>query len=80
MDVLGGFDERYGDGCSYDDDEFLHRVKLLGLELKIIDEVIGVHQWHNTYENRDDDFFIKDQKNRNLFNEITKNLTSPKIK
>jgi hypothetical protein len=80
MDILGGFDERYGDGCSYDDDEFLHRVKLLGLELKIIDEVIGVHQWHNTYENRDHEFFIRDQKNKNLFNEITKNLTSPKIK
>jgi GT2 family glycosyltransferase len=80
MDILGGFDERYGDGCSYDDDEFLHRVKLLGLDLKIIDEVIGVHQWHSTYENRDHEFFSKDQKNKQLFNEITKKLTSPKIK
>jgi glycosyltransferase involved in cell wall biosynthesis len=80
INILGGFDERYGYGCSYDDDEFLHRVKLLGLDLKIIDEVHGVHQWHNTYENRDFEFHNKELKNRDLFNNITKKLKSPEIK
>lgn len=79
MDNLGGFDERYGDGCSYDDDEILHRINMLGLQLKIIDEVTGIHQWHSSYENRGEEFYIRDQKNRILFNEITKNLTSPKV-
>ena len=80
MDELGGFDERYGDGCSYDDDEFLHRINLLGLEIKIIDEVIGVHQWHYSNENRDLDFHNRELKNRYLFEYITKKLTSPKVK
>jgi GT2 family glycosyltransferase len=80
MDILDGFDERYGNGSSYDDDEFLHRVKLLGLELKIIDDVIGIHQWHYSNENRDKEFYNRELKNRNLFNNITKKLSSPKIK
>lgn len=43
---LGGFDERYALGVAYDDDEFLHRVKLKGLKVKIIDDVIVLHQNH----------------------------------
>jgi glycosyltransferase involved in cell wall biosynthesis len=80
MDILGGFDERYGHGSSYDDDEFLHRVKLLGLDLKIIDDVTGVHQWHYTNQNRDVELYNRELKNKNLFNYITKKLKSPIIK
>ena len=80
MDILGGFDERYGSGSSYDDDELLHRIKLLGLDIKIVDEVIGVHQWHYSNENRDMEFHNRELKNQNLFNNITKKLKSPKIK
>ena len=80
MDILGGFDERYGHGSSYDDDEFLHRVKLLGLDLKIVDEVTGIHQWHYSNENRDMEIYNRELKNRNLFNNVTKKLKSPKIK
>lgn len=80
MNILGGFDERYGDGCSYDDDEFLHRVKLLGLNLKIIDDVHGIHQWHNSYENRDYEFYNRELKNKDLFFNVTKQLISPVIK
>lgn len=80
MDILGGFDERYGTGSSYDDDEFLHRVKLLGLNLRVVGDVIGVHQWHYSNENRDANFYNRESKNRFLFNNITKKLTSPKIK
>lgn len=80
MDNLGGFDERYGGGSSYDDDEFLHRINLLGLEIKIIDEVTGIHQWHYANENRDSEFHNRELKNRYLFEYITKKLTSPKVK
>lgn len=43
---LGGFDERFATGVAYDDNEFLHRIKLKGLEIKIIDEEIVLHQNH----------------------------------
>jgi len=79
MEKLGGFDERYGEGCSYDDDEFLFRVKLLRLELKIIDEVIGVHQWHYSNDNRNHHFYKKEMINQHIYNTITKQLTTPKV-
>ena len=62
---LGGFDERYGEGSSYDDDEFLHRVKLLGLNLKIVHDVIGIHQWHYSNENRNMEFYNRELRNQN---------------
>lgn len=43
---LGGFDERFATGVAYDDNEFLHRVKLKGLDVKIIDQEIVLHQNH----------------------------------
>jgi len=43
---LNGFDERFKDGCSYDDDYFLHQIKLLGLKIEITSEPFVFHQWH----------------------------------
>ncbi|MDV3864665.1 hypothetical protein CMU00_05155 [Elizabethkingia anophelis] len=43
---LGGFDERFARGIAFDDNEFLHRVHLKGLEVKIIDSPIVLHQNH----------------------------------
>jgi hypothetical protein len=45
---LNGFDEKYKDGIGYDDNEFLYRVKLLGLKLEIISDPIVLHQWHSS--------------------------------
>jgi len=46
---LGGFDERYARGIGFDDDEFLYRVKGIGLEIKIIDDYfVLLHQNHYT--------------------------------
>jgi GT2 family glycosyltransferase len=79
MDKLNGFDERFAHGIGFDDDEFLYRVKLLGLNVQIIDEPFGVHQWHYSENN----FFARvsnpaeaSYKNSNIFNNITKNLKS----
>lgn len=44
---LNGFDERFAMGKCYDDDEFLHRIKVLGLNLKFINNPWVVHQWHD---------------------------------
>jgi len=46
MHKLNGFDERYGNGIGYDDDEFLNRVMKLGLGVRIIDDKTVVHLFH----------------------------------
>ena len=43
---LNGFDERYKDGIGYDDNEWVERVKKLGLNFKIIDNPFVFHQAH----------------------------------
>ena len=48
LDELGGFDERYANGIGWDDNEFLHRVKLKGLSVKIVDTPFAMHQWHES--------------------------------
>jgi len=46
MNKLGGFDERYADGIGYEDNEFLDRVRRLGLKVSIEDNITVIHQWH----------------------------------
>ncbi len=46
LDLLGGFDERYAFGTAYEDDEFVQRIKRLGLRMMIIDDISVIHQWH----------------------------------
>lgn len=82
MDKLNGFDEKFANGIGFDDDEFLFRVKLLGLETPIHDKPFGLHQWHYSENN----FFAKEKnvgaalrKNQTLFNEITKNKLIPYV-
>jgi glycosyltransferase involved in cell wall biosynthesis len=43
---LGGFDERYGVGTNYGDDDFLMRVHKKGMEIRQIDFPYTYHQWH----------------------------------
>ncbi|MGG7552007.1 glycosyltransferase family 2 protein [Chryseobacterium arthrosphaerae] len=80
---LGGFDERFARGIAFDDNEFLHRVKLKGLQVEIIDQPIVLHQNHyqkisyTTDKNLlDDETYQKRlklaEKNRILFELVTK--------
>lgn len=46
LSILGGFDERYANGTGYEDDDFIDRIKRLGLKMVIPDEVSVIHQWH----------------------------------
>lgn len=43
---LNGFDERYAIGLNYDDDEFIERIKLKGLDIKFVDSPMVLHQYH----------------------------------
>ncbi|WES95956.1 glycosyltransferase family 2 protein [Chryseobacterium arthrosphaerae] len=80
---LGGFDERFARGIAFDDNEFLHRVKLKGLQIEIIDQPVVLHQNHyqkisyTTDKNLlDDETYQKRlklaEKNRILFELVTK--------
>ena len=46
MDVLGGYDERFVHGIGYDDYDFTHRIKNLGMKMVCIDRPFVFHQWH----------------------------------
>lgn len=50
MDILGGYDERFVYGIGFDDYDFTHRVKNLGLKIKVIDDPYVIHQWHQPTE------------------------------
>lgn len=80
---LGGFDERFARGIAFDDNEFLHRVKLKGLQIEIIDQPIVLHQNHyqkisyttdkNLLDNETYQKRLKlAEKNRILFELVTK--------
>jgi len=45
---LGGFNEQYREAPAYDDNDFLLRIKIKGLDVKIVSEKVGyvVHQKH----------------------------------
>lgn len=43
---LNGFDERFSYGLGYGDDDFIRRVKELGLRVEIPINPFVVHQWH----------------------------------
>jgi glycosyltransferase involved in cell wall biosynthesis len=46
LDKIGGFDQRYAKGTSFDDEEILIRIKRIPLEVLIKDNLRVVHQWH----------------------------------
>ena len=50
MDMIGGFDERYGYGYAYDDDEFIRTVEYMGMDIKIVDDPFVIHQYHSHFE------------------------------
>jgi len=43
---LGGFDERFGHGVAYGDDDFIRRVRIKGMNVIQIDEPHTLHQFH----------------------------------
>jgi hypothetical protein len=74
LEAMGGFDERYAQGYSFDDDEFLARIKRSPFALNIIppDQCFGVHQWHECTHPPGGCAHAGWKKNHNLFTEVTK--------
>jgi GT2 family glycosyltransferase len=50
LEDLGGFDERYANGKSYDDDEFATRIVRKGMDISFVSNPLVAHQWHYTSE------------------------------
>ena len=48
LSLLGGFDERYAGGTAFDDDDLLHRIRMAGLNIRIVDSPFVYHQHHYT--------------------------------
>lgn len=74
---LGGFDERYARGVGMDDDEFIYRVKLKGMNISFVDNILVLHQNHyiidyNNLEKVHDEKAKLYAYNKKLFTHVTK--------
>ena len=73
LDNLGGFDERYAYGISWDDNEILERIKRKGLNINIVDDKKVLHQWHGSVNYNLTNHIELGKINRELFHSITLN-------
>lgn len=48
--ALGGFDERYAKGSAYDDDDFICRVRKMGMRIDFVKSPMVVHQHHEAFD------------------------------
>lgn len=71
MEKLNGFDERYAYGIGYDDNDFIERVKRLGLKLIISDTVSVIHQFHSIVYYLMPNVMQLHEKNRTLYFNVT---------
>jgi GT2 family glycosyltransferase len=46
LEDLGGFDETYANGISYDDTDFIRRVRRKGMYVDMVDAPFVIHQYH----------------------------------
>jgi glycosyltransferase involved in cell wall biosynthesis len=67
---VGGFDPRFAEGISYDDDMFLHSLSQNNIDIKIEDSQLVFHQWHERVWESVENFNGRLQKNLEL---LTKN-------
>jgi glycosyltransferase involved in cell wall biosynthesis len=67
---LGGFDEAYAPGISYDDTEFIRRIHRKGMVVDMVDNPLVIHQWH-PYTNYSNKRLV--DLNTNLYNNTANN-------
>ncbi len=79
LELLGGFDERYAYGISYDDNEFIERIRRMGLCMTIADDVSVIHQWHINVLYKIQNFSELHAKNRAILHNITMNERGYKV-
>ena len=76
---LGGFDEHFANGHSFDDTEFAARISKKGMDIKFINKPMCIHQYHSFAGAGIVDISFKEAKNKKLYKESLKS-TNYKIK
>lgn len=65
---IGGFDDEFGYGVAYDDDDFLYKIRKAEIREVPRDDLLTIHQWHEKTPALRSDLRRKlVQKNRTLF-------------
>lgn len=78
MVKLNGFDERYAKGVACDDQEFIMRIRRLGLKVIITEEVSVVHQYHGPTGTIPNEAELW-KKNQSIFQDITMKELDPYV-
>jgi GT2 family glycosyltransferase len=79
LNLLGGFDERYAWGTSYEDTELIERIRRMGLRMIIVDEISVLHQWHVNFQYQHPNFAQNHARNRSLLHNVTMNERGYKV-
>jgi glycosyltransferase involved in cell wall biosynthesis len=63
LGALGGFDDAFAKGIGYDDTEFIARIKKKGMNVRMIDSPMVIHQWHpyTNYSGKNWDLHMKNK-------------------
>jgi len=67
LDLIGGFDERYAGGVSYDDDDLIRRIRKQ-MEVTIVDDPYVLHQYHSPFCYMSKNMRVLHTRNKQLFN------------
>ena len=68
---LRGFDERFAEGFSFEDDEFIHRITMNGYKIQFLNDPVVFHQWHySSHITNNPKFYELFVENRNLLSKL----------
>ena len=69
---LGGFDERFADGYSFDDTEFASRIVKKKMDIKFVESPFCIHDFHESVRQKIPNINGKEAKNKILYEECKK--------
>ena len=67
LDLVGGFDEEYAHGISYDDDDFVYSIYNKGIQIQTATDLYVIHQYHPPYTYQREGWKALHAKNKLLF-------------
>jgi glycosyltransferase involved in cell wall biosynthesis len=68
---MRGMDERFAEGVAYEDDEFIYRLRLMGLEIRFISHPFSIHMHHEKFNNLIPNIKQLEARNKHLFETVT---------
>lgn len=69
---LGGFDEKFASGYSYDDTEFASRIDKKKMNIKFVEKPLCLHHFHESAGQEISNLHVKEARNRMLYEECLK--------